>query len=424
MTTKQEEDLEPAPSGRDEELGPDGDKLHPPEAAPHQGSNDSERTTMTKKKRWLWFLGILLWVLLVLAIVLGVVYGTKDDDETTTVSRRIYDIHDCKIFPGKVVMTKGRIADIIKDPSVDTDRYILPGFVDSHVHIESSLLVPSEFARLAAPHGTVATVSDPHEIANVLGLEGISFMLDNAEKVPFYFFFGAPSCVPATPFETAGAEITVDDIKELFKDDRIKMLSELMNWPGVLFDEPVVLEKIQAAVDADHPVDGHAPGLTGEDAATYIRHGISTDHETYSYDEAIDKLEAGMIIQIREGSASRNYDVLHPIIETYPDQVMFCTDDAHPDLLAQSEIDFHVRRSVELGYNVCDVLKIASKNPVDHYKLPVGLLRKGDSADFVVVDNLVDFHVLETWTNGSLVASDGKALFEHVEVTPINNFGA
>jgi adenine deaminase len=258
----------------------------------------------------------------------------------------------------------------------------------------------------------------------VLGLEGIDFMLENAEQVPFYFFFGAPSCVPATPFETAGAEISVEDIKELFKDSRIKYLSEMMNWPGVLFDDPVVLEKIQAAVDAGRPVDGHAPGLRGDDAVAYINHGISTDHETYALDEAYDKLGAGMTIMIREGSASRNYDELHPIIGTHPDQVMFCTDDAHPDGLAKGEIDYHVRKSLQLSYDMCDVLKIASKNPVDHYDLPVGLLREGDSADFIVVDNLFDLNVLETWIKGSLVAADGKPLFEGVEVTPINNFDA
>ena len=285
--------------------------------------------------------------------------------------------------------------------------------------------MPSEFARLAVRHGTVATVSDPHEIANVLGRAGIQFMLDNAEQVPFYFFFGAPCCVPATPFETAGAELNVTDIEELFQDDRIKYLSEMMNWPGVLYDDPIVLAKIKVAKDNGRPVDGHAPGLTGEDAKTYIEHGITTDHECYLFEEATDKLSFGMKIQIRQGSAARNYDVLHPIIDTNPDNVMFCTDDAHPDYLLEQDVDYHVRKSMELGYDIFDVLRIASKNPIEHYSLPVGMLRVGDSADFIVVDSLQhDFNVLETWIKGAKVADQGEALFESVPVELMNNFKA
>ena len=262
-------------------------------------------------------------------IVAGSVVGTRNKEEsesaTITLSGQIVDIHNDTIFPGIIVVKDNRIAEIhhANESSVEIDRFILPGFVDSHVHIESSMLVPSEFARFAVLHGTVATVSDPHEIANVLGREGIQFMLDNADQVPFHFFFGAPCCVPATPFETAGAELTVEDIKELFQDDRIKFLSEMMNWPGVLHNDPVVLAKIQAAVDANRTVDGHAPGLKGDDAANYISHGITTDHVCYTLEEAQDKLSFGMKIQIREGSASRNFDVLHPIIGTDPENVMF-----------------------------------------------------------------------------------------------------
>lgn len=247
-------------------------------------------------------------------------------------------------------------------------------------------------------------------------------MLDNAEQVPFHFFFGAPYCVPATPFETSGAELTVEDIEELFQDDRIKFLSEMMNWPGVLFDDPVVLAKIQAAVDANRNVDGHAPGLKGDDAANYIGHGITTDHECYMLDEAQDKLLFGMKIQIRQGSASRNYDTLHPIIGTDPENVMFCTDDAHPDLLLKEEINYHVQCSVTLGYDLFDVLRIASKNPIEHYNLPIGLLREGDSADFIVVDSLEEFNVLKTWISGTKVFGDGESLIDRVPFKVMNNF--
>jgi adenine deaminase len=397
----------------------------------------TERRTRTRRLVWG---GVLLAVVVVVAVILGCVYGIDGNNEdsrgdstgstTTTLHGQIVDIHNREIYQGTVVVNGDRITKIEKDDrrrlsAASPLPYILPGFIDSHVHIESSLLIPSEFARLAVRHGTVATVSDPHEIVNVLGLQGLDFMLENAEQVPFYFFFGAPSCVPATPFETAGAEINVTDIEDIFEDKRIKFLSEMMNWPGVLFNDTTVLAKLQAAKDAGRPVDGHAPGLTGEQAITYIQHGITTDHECYMLNEAQDKLAAGMKIQIRQGSASRNFEELHPIIGTHPDQVMFCTDDAHPDMLVKGEIDYHVRRSLELGYDLFDVLRIASKNPVDHYGLPVGLLRPGDSADFIIVNNLVDVDILETWIHGKQVAAKGETLIESVATgTPINNFGA
>ena len=335
---------------------------------------------------------------------------------------KIVDIHNRNVFPGVVTINDGKIESIKQDPSVTEQRYILPGFVDAHVHVESSLLVPSEFARIAVTHGTVATVSDPHEIANVCGMDGVRFMLQNGEQVPFTFAFGAPSCVPATTFETAGAEITADDIRELFKDDRVRYLSEMMNWPGVLNKDPMVMEKIAIANEAGRPVDGHAPGLQSDQAKTYASAGIVTDHECYSIEEAHDKLALGMKILIREGSAARNYEALHPIIGTHPEQVMFCCDDAHPDLLMEGHIDHHVRHSVDRGYDVFDVLRAASLNPVEHYSLPVGLLREGDPADFIIVDDLFRFDVLETWIRGNKVADHGKPLVESVPVTPINNF--
>ncbi len=338
------------------------------------------------------------------------------------VSGLIVDVRNRRTFTGHVHVENDRIVRIVADDTQAPSLTILPGFVDAHVHIESSLLVPSEFARMAVVHGTVATVSDPHEIANVCGMEGIRFMLDNASHVPFTFAFGAPSCVPATPFETAGAEITADDIDELLRDERIPYLSEMMNWPGVLHDDPVVLEKLAVARKHGKPIDGHAPGLKGDDARAYASKGISTDHECFMLDEATDKLACGMKVLIREGSAARNFDALHPVIATHADRVMFCCDDAHPDMLSVGHINKHVQRALALGYELFDVLQIACINPVDHYQLPVGTLQEKDWADFIVVDNLRSMNIMQTWIKGQLVAEQGKSRIPSSSITPVNSF--
>ncbi|MFM8771474.1 MAG: adenine deaminase [Candidatus Kapaibacterium sp.] len=341
---------------------------------------------------------------------------------TQAISGKIVDVHKRRIYPGTVVVEGGHILRIEATPDGPTDRFILPGFVDAHVHIESSMLVPSEFARLAVVHGTVATVSDPHEIGNVMGVDGVRYMLDNAARVPFTVAFGAPSCVPATTFETAGAEITPDDIRELMNDPRISYLSEMMNWPGVLNRDPMVMEKIAIAHAAGKPVDGHAPGLRSDDARRYAEHGISTDHECFTLEEALDKIAVGMKILIREGSAARNYDALHPLLASHPEQVMFCSDDMHPDSLVAGHINLLVRRSIALGYDVFDVLRAASVHPVRHYKLNVGLLREGDAADFIVVDDLSDLNVLETWIKGQRVAQSGVSRISHHNEGIVNRF--
>ena len=341
---------------------------------------------------------------------------------TMTRSGLIIDLHTRRQFTGYVHVVDGRIADITEDASVAPSQVIMPGFVDAHVHVESSMLVPSEFARLAVVHGTVATVSDPHEIGNVCGVEGVRYMIANGSTVPFNFAFGAPSCVPATTFETAGAEITVDDIQDLFQDERVRYLSEMMNWPGVLHNDATVVAKIKAAREAGRPVDGHAPGLKGADAAAYAAHGISTDHECFTLEEALDKIAAGMKILIREGSAARNFDALHTLLRSHPEHVMFCCDDVHPDMLVSGHINMHVKRALALGYDLYDVLRAACIHPVEHYRLPVGQLRVGDPADFIIVNNLDELSVIETWINGELVAKNGTSLIERVSVTPINKF--
>jgi adenine deaminase len=331
-------------------------------------------------------------------------------------NRRIYAA--CIGVGGKRIESIQSIAETV-DPALP---YALPGFVDAHVHIESSMLVPSEFARLAVVHGTVATVSDPHEIANVLGIEGIDFMIENARQVPLKFFFGAPSCVPATSFETAGATIDADQIAELLNRQEILYLAEMMNYPGVLAGDEQVLAKIRHAVAAGKPIDGHAPGLLGKTAAAYAAAGISTDHECVTLQEAIDKIGAGMSILIREGSAAKNFDALFPLIDRFPERVMFCSDDKHPDDLLRGHLNELVRRSLASGADLFHVLAAACINPVSHYRLPVGTLRVGDPADFQLVNNLTDFDTVETVIDGSSIARDGRALFASVRCDAINHF--
>jgi len=350
------------------------------------------------------------------------------------ISGNIVDVLNRKVFAGTITVEKGRITkiDLSIPQNAELSPFIMPGFVDAHVHIESSMLVPSEFARLAVTHGTVATVSDPHEIANVLGVKGIRYMIENGKKVPFKFYFGASSCVPATAFETAGAVIGSDEIRELFEKDGLKYLSEMMNYPGVLHRDPLVMDKINIAHSLGKPVDGHAPGLRGEDARRYIeaglpaeasaQAGISTDHECFTLAEALDKLKYGMKILIREGSAAKNYEALHTLIRDYPSMVMFCSDDKHPNDLVVGQIDQIAARSIAKGYDLFDVLGAACVNPVKHYSLDVGLLQTGDPGDFIVVNNLTDFKVQQTYINGRLVAENGKTLIERVDAVIVNNF--
>jgi len=337
------------------------------------------------------------------------------------VQGNIVDILNKRIFKGEVEVKKGKILEI-REAHHNQENFILPGFVDAHIHIESSMLVPSEFAKIAVVHGTVATVSDPHEIANVLGVKGVDFMIENGKKVPLKFNFGAPSCVPATSFESAGAIIDAADIKTMMENPDIKYLAEMMNYPGVLFDDGEVLAKIQHAKNNNKPVDGHAPGLRGEDATKYIAAGISTDHECFTFDEALEKLQKGMKVLIREGSAAKNFEALIDLLPEYFENMMFCSDDKHPDDLLLGHINQLCERAVAKGMDVFKVLQAACVNPVKHYNLEVGLLQKGDAADFILVDNLKNFNVLETYINGELVAKNGKSFVKSVPFEILNNF--
>jgi adenine deaminase len=344
--------------------------------------------------------------------------------ENFSVKGLLADVWKQKIYPTEITVENGKIKAITEiEFSAETEgKYILPGFIDSHVHIESSMLVPSEFARLAVVHGTVATVSDPHEIANVFGMKGVEFMIENGKQVNFKFNFGAPSCVPATSFETAGAALTSEDVKHLLQKDEIKYLSEMMNFPGVLHKDEEVMKKIAAAHALRKPVDGHAPGLRSEEAKQYIEAGISTDHECFTAEEALDKLQHGMKILIREGSAAKNFEALIGLLDDHYKQMMFCSDDKHPDSLAEGHINQLCARAVAKGIDVFKVLRAACINPVEHYDLNVGLLRPGNAADFIITTDLENFKVAATYINGQLVAKDGKSLIDSVKVDSINNF--
>ncbi|MDB4538840.1 adenine deaminase [bacterium] len=337
------------------------------------------------------------------------------------ISANIVDISNRQIYYGELIIENGKIKSIERKEG-QSDLFLLPGFVDAHVHIESSMLVPSEFARMAVTHGTVATVSDPHEIANVMGIEGVYFMIKNGNKVPLKFNFGAPSCVPATNFETAGAVIGIEGIEEMMQNPAIKYLAEMMNYPGVLFEDEEVMSKIEMAKKYGKPIDGHAPGLMGEDAEKYISAGISTDHECFTYEEALGKLELGMKILIREGSAAKNFEALIDLLPKYADRMMFCSDDKHPDDLIEGHINQLAARAVAKGYDIFDVLQAACINPVEHYNLDVGQLKIGDAADFILVHDLETFKVNATYINGELVTENGKSLIQSVETEIINNF--
>jgi len=340
-----------------------------------------------------------------------------------SVSGHIIDVVTGRIFDGTVFAENGKIRRVEEKTNVP-DQYIMPGLIDAHIHIESSMLVPSEFARIAVTHGTVATVSDPHEIANVLGIPGIMFMIENGKSTPFKFYFGASSCVPATGFESSGATLGPQEVRKLLEIPEIHYLSEMMNYPGVISQDPEVMEKINIAHELGKPVDGHAPGLMGEDIRKYTAAGISTDHECYMIEEAREKVALGMKILIREGSAAKNFNELIPLLGEHPEMVMFCSDDRHPDDLVKEHINCHVKRALNQGYNPINVLRAASLNPVKHYNLDAGLLQPGDPADLIVVDNLQEFNILKTFINGEKVAENGKSLLNSIKTSPINNFKA
>ena len=334
---------------------------------------------------------------------------------------QIVDIGNQRIFKGEVTFENGVITSII-EKNHDVTQFIMPGFIDAHIHIESSMLVPSEFAKLAVAHGTIATISDPHEIANVMGLEGVNFMIENGKNTPFKFYFGAPSCVPATAYESSGASINSDAIKALLAKDDIKYLSEMMNYPGVLNKDKEVMQKLAWAKLFNKPVDGHAPGLRGESLTTYIQSGMSTDHECFSFEEGLEKLEKGMKILVREGSAAKNFEALISLLPRYYENMMFCSDDKHPDDLILGHINDLCSRAIKKGMDLFKVLQVACINPINHYNLDVGQLRVGDSADFLVVKDLYEFQTIRTYISGNKLFDNGATFLTPVYFKVINNF--
>lgn len=342
---------------------------------------------------------------------------------TFEITGKVVDVITKQIFSGRIRIKDGVITAIDECQDVEA-CYILPGLIDAHIHIESSMLIPSEFARLAVVHGTVGTVSDPHEMGNVMGVDGVRFMIENGQKVPFKFSFGAPSCVPATTLETSGATIGLKELDELLEMKEIYGLAEMMNVPGVLYNDPYVQDKLALSKKYGKPVDGHAPGLKGEDAARYIAAGISTDHECFTLDEAEWKIKQGMNVLIREGSAARNFDDLVPLVGTHPERVMFCSDDKHPNDLAKGHMNDLVKRAIQKGFDPLDVIRCCTFNPVQHYHLLVGLVQVGDPADFIVVDDLSNFNVIQTYIDGQLVAEKGESLIDSIPERPMNFFKA
>ena len=337
---------------------------------------------------------------------------------------KIVDVLNRKIFNGEISIENGKIQSIIEKEN-DSEFYILPGLIDSHMHIESSMLIPSEFAKLAIQNGSVAVVADPHEIANVLGIDGVKFMIENSKTTPLKTYYCAPSCVPATDFETSGARLDSSDIEKLFKENGLTVLGEMMNYPGVIYDDEEVHKKLTIAKKYNAKIDGHIPGIMGDNLIKYVNSGISTDHECFTIEEAITKIELGMKILIREGSAAKNFDALFPLISKFNDMVMLCTDDSHPDdLIKYGHINKILKLGIKQQIDIFDLLNAACVNPVFHYNLDVGLLRENDSADFIIIDNLTDFNILETHINGELVFSHGRLLFNTEKVNPINNFDA
>jgi adenine deaminase len=334
---------------------------------------------------------------------------------------KIVDLYRREIYPGILTMNEKSISSVERSHSKE-DLYIIPGLIDAHIHIESSMVTPGSFAMEAVSRGTTGVVSDPHEIANILGISGVKFMIEDSKKSPLKFWFGAPSCVPATNFETTGAVIDHKGIEELLKMPEIKYLAEMMNYPGVVNDDPEILLKIKAAKNIGKKIDGHAPGLSGTALDKYIKAGITTDHECTSLEEALEKISKGMKILIREGSAARNLKSLKELIKTNPEMVMLCSDDLHPEMLVTRHLNKIVADLISEGYNLFDVLRTCTVNPALHYGLEAGLLQKGHPADFIVVDDPKKMNILETWINGKKVFDRGRVLFDYKSDPPVNKF--
>lgn len=317
----------------------------------------------------------------------------------------ILNVFTDEIYPGEIKINNGIIESIR-----EVDQYfpdiIVPGFIDSHIHIESSRLTPSRFAEVALRHGTTAVVCDPHEIGNVMGLEGIEYMVNDAKYAPLKFFFTAPSCVPATNYETNGATISADIIDSLLRRDEFVALSEVMNYTGVVNGDKDLIDKINVAKKYNKKIDGHAPLLTGPDLQKYVKYGISTEHECVTKAEALEKKRLGLKIMIREGSESH---MLEKLVNTPTDFIV--TDDLEPDDLVKGHMNIRLRKAVDLGMDPFEAIRKVTLNPAEHYGLNCGSISPGKSADLVFIDNLDDFRVKRVVVNGNTIFKKQKLLY-------------
>ena len=361
----------------------------------------------------------------------------------------ILDVLTDSVYPARITIEAGIFKEIVpihvtEETKIDVEGLMLPGFIDSHIHIESSMMTPAQFAKIAVRHGTTAVVCDPHEIANVCGIEGIEFMIENASTVPFNFYFAAPSCVPATAFETSGAILDSDDIEFLLQKDEIVALAEMMNFPGVIGQDSEVLRKLELARKYKKPIDGHAPLVSGKDLDKYIEQGIVTDHECSSFQEAMEKKQKGMKIMVRDGSSAKDMEALFDFserIEHYKNQDSFgiipnevlsrrlhspifdfiVSDDKHPNDLIRGHLNESVKKAADLGIDIIKAIEMVTINPAAHFDLDAGSIVTGAKADFIIIDNLNDLNILKTYISGECVFDGEEVLFDIGEVEVENS---
>ena len=303
---------------------------------------------------------------------------------------------------------KDEDADVIEDLE---GRFLCPGFIDGHIHIESTMMVPPSLAQAVLPHGTTAVVTDPHEIANVCGVDGIKYMLEMSENIPLHVFVMIPSCVPATCFDESGAILNAEDIEDLYGEERILGLAEMMNYPGVIFDDAPTMDKINACTAKNKPVDGHAPLLSGKDLDKYISAGINSDHECSDASEAFEKLSKGQWIMIREGSAAKNLEKLLPLFESpYYQRCILATDDRNPaDILSEGHIDNIIRLAIKAGKDPIRAIKMATLNPTLCFGIKrMGAIACGYKANMLVLDDLESIDIKDVYSDGIKVVSDKK----------------
>jgi len=343
---------------------------------------------------------------------------------------RIVNVFSNEIIEGNLAIDSGKIigiGDYQGLNEIDLEgKYLSPGLIDSHVHMESSMILPSQFARAVVPKGTTSVITDPHEIANVCGLEGIKFMMDSTKDLPLNVYYMLPSCVPATPFENSGARLEAKELEKLMSNPMVLGLGEMMNYPGVIGGDSKIIEKLKLAQDYNKIIDGHSPDIKNERLNAYIIGGVKTDHECSTIDEMNDRLRRGMYISIREGSAAKNLEILIKGITLENERrCLFCTDDRHPeDIMKSGHIDNNIRMAIKNKIDPITAIKMATINVCECYGIKnLGAIAPGYDADLIIIDDLEKFNVLEVIKDGKFVAKDGKELFqvEKEDITKVSN---